>query len=50
MLKKLYFRWFKWRTFKHAIKLGCAVNGDILYHKGKKYYINIFDNVLKEVD
>lgn len=49
MLKRLYFYLCKRKIMSFARRIGCDVDGDVVYYKGKRYYINVFQNVLKKI-
>ena len=39
----------KQTIFELARKAGCDIDGDMLYVDGKKYYVNVFEDIVEEI-
>lgn len=37
------------KIIKEAIKSGCDIDGDVVYYKDKKYYVNVLSNIVREI-
>lgn len=42
--------WLKKRMIlKRARLIGCDIDGDIIYYKGKTYYVYLYTNTVKQI-
>lgn len=46
MIRKIFYN----RVFKKAKILGCDLDGDLMFYRGKLYYVDILRNVVKEAE